>query len=246
MGWSTGDLDGNGRLDHVVTSFETDSTAVFLCGDDAFCEDMSSTVGTTILRSTFRWGVGLVDLDLDGDLDIVEATGHYHDDAEVRAIGYLSMREQPANLMVNLGDGRIRIPPLAPEDALLVPRAMRGLAITDLDDDGQPDVVMAPALGAAALLRAVVPRRGHFLAVHLVGRAPNTDAAGARVWVRADARVWQRERSLGEGFLGNFDPRLFFGVDHPGPVDVEVRWPSGVRSRLTRVAVDGTVEMREP
>jgi hypothetical protein len=245
MGFASGDLDGDGVLDHVATSFERDATAVFLCGD-TFCEDHAMSAGTTLLAHTFRWGVGLVDLDLDGDLDLVEATGHYYDDDETPVLGFDGRVRQPANLLPNLGDGRLRLPALDPADGLATARATRGLAVADLDDDGRPDVVLAPAFGPPAVLRNVHPTTGHFLRVVLRGRAPNTDAAGASVKVTWPGGSIFRVKSLGEGYLGSFDPRLLYGLPSGVPVDVDVVWPSGASSSVRGVEVDRQLVVMEP
>jgi hypothetical protein len=245
MGFASGDIDGDGHADHVTTSFETDATAVFVWQPAGHYEDLAVPLGTIALRDTFRWGVALVDLDLDGDVDLFEATGHFHSDAEVEAFGYLSGREQRPNLMVNLGDGTLRAVTPATGDGMDALRASRGLAVTDLDDDGRPDVVLAPAVGAPALLRNVRPPTGHWLGVLLRGAGANREAIGARVTVRAGGRSWFRDRILGEGYLGSSDPRLFIGLPDPGSVDIEVRWPSGARTTVHGVALDAEIAISE-
>lgn len=246
MGFASGDLNGDGHLEFAATSFETDPTAVFARQPDGTYADIALSVGTPALAETFRWGVALVDLDLDGDVDLFEATGHFHSDAEIETIGYVRPRDQRPNLMVNLGDGTLRAITPAEGDGLRVERSARGIAVTDLDDDGRPDIVLAPADGPAALLRNVREPTGHWLRVRLVGNPPNTAAAGARVTVRTGGRTHVRERVLGEGYLGSFDPRLFFGLAGADPVDVEVRWPSGERTTLTGISVDRDLVLEEP
>ena len=243
MGWASGDLDGDGRLDHVATSFEGDATAVFLCGA-AGCEDRADAAGTVALERSFRWGAALVDLDLDGHHELVEAVGHYYEDGEVALLGLSRPRDQPQNLMVGLPGGTFRVAVLDPTDGLSPPGSMRGIAVADLDEDGRPDVVLAPALGPPRLLRNVRPPVGHSLRVRLVGRAPNAGGVGARVTVIGARRRYVRERRAGEGFLGSFDPRLFFGFEEAGPVDLEVRWPTGEVTRLFDQSVDREITVR--
>jgi hypothetical protein len=246
MGFASGDLNGDGLVDHVVTSFETDGSAVFVGREGGRYEDWAIPLGAEALADTFRWGVALVDLDLDGDLDVFEATGHFHTDAEVARIGYRGARDQPPNLMMNLGDGTLRAVAGPEGDALRTARSARGIAITDLDDDGRPDLVLAPALGPPALLLNVREPAGSWLTVRLEGRAPNRDAIGARVTVRQAGRAFVRDRFLGEGYLGSFDPRLFFGLPNDTPVSIEVRWPSGGITAQSDVAVSGSVTVVQP
>jgi hypothetical protein len=245
MGWTTGDVNGDLRLDHAVAPFEGYHSPIFLCGDDGFCEDFGRQLGTNAVGDSFRWANALVDLDLDGDLDLVEATGHVFTAAEGDAIGFPVAHEQPPNLLTNAGDGHFaRVVPEA-DDALATARAARGMSVVDLDDDGRLDLVFATSRGEPAVLRNVRPPVGHWLRVVLRGRAPNRDAIGARVVVRGERGAWVRRRVAGEGFLGSFDPRLSFGVPEPGPVSVEITWPSGRTSRVPDVALDRELALEE-
>src|SRR5262249_54059229 len=151
MGFASGDVDGDGLPDHVVTSFEADDTALYVCGADEYCEDRSAAMGLEELALTFRWGPALVDLDLDGDLDLVEAAGHYYTDAEIARRGFDGTFAQPPNLLWNdRGERFVRAVP-ALGDAIGTPRTARGIAVADLDDDGRPDLVIAPVAGSPAI-----------------------------------------------------------------------------------------------
>jgi len=245
MGIAVGDLDHNGFMDFVVSGFEAESTVVFACDGTGHCNDRSLESGTLPLAGTFRWGNALADFDLDGWLDLAEATGHLLTNDEIREQGYEGPRDQQPNFLAGNGDGSLR--PVAPtsSDGRVVSRSLRGIALTDLDEDGQPDIVFAPAIGSPLLLRTVRPSVGHFLRVTLRGRTPNTDGVGAMVTVRAGASVYVRPRLAGEGYLGNFDKRLFFGITEEGPVSLEVRWPSGARTTIDGIALDEDVSIRE-
>jgi len=66
------------------------------------------------------------------------------------------------------------------------------------------------------------------------------------VTVHAGTSQLMRQRLVGEGYLGNFDPRLFFGVTEPGPVSVDVRWPDSTTTTIVGVALDGDVTITQP
>lgn len=233
MGWSSYDIDGDGTFDHVMSDFEGRATSVHLCAADGFCEDASLLTHTEDwASSTFRWGLALVDVNLDGEVELLESTGHVYRDAEVASLHFRSA-EQQAMHVASWNGTRFVVPTFTSDEGSLIPRATRGIAIADLDDDGAPDVLLAPATGSPGVLRNVAPREGrHFLTVRLVGRGMNREAAGAVVEVHAASRTLRRERHVGEGYAGNFDRRLFFGLgDDAGEVEVVVRWPSGEVSR---------------
>jgi hypothetical protein len=240
MGWSSADLDGDERIDHVATSYERDATAVFLCtAADGICLDYAMQMGTEARQHTFRWGAALADFDLDGWPELIEATGHYLTDEEAAAGGHALGRDQPPNLYRNAGGVRLEpVEPIAGE-ALATAHAARGIAVADLDDDGRPDVVLAPAVGRPALLRNVRPPRGRWLRVVVP-----SSAAGARLSVSTPDRTVMRNVLVGEGYLGNFDPRVLVGVASAATVDVRLRLPDGSELTQTGVATNTQLTLR--
>lgn len=246
MGFASGDLDRDGELEHAASSFEGDATAIFDCYSPGVCEDRGPVLGMRATRTSLRWGNTFLDLSCDGWPDLVEATGHYMLQNEIEAMGYLGTELQRPNVLINRG-GAFAPAALPEDDVAMVLRAARGIARTDLDDDGRVDVVLATARGAPALLRNVHALEGRWLRVVLRGRSPNTRAIGALVRVELGHAMIAAEQRAGEGYLGSFDPRLFFGLG-PGVdrVSVAVRWPSGRETRTADVAADREIVITEP
>ncbi len=245
MGWSTGDVNGDGELDHVTSSYVFDSTAVYLCSA-GFCEDRARSAGMDATSSTFRWGEALGDFDLDGDLDLLEATGHVYLSAELARFGVTMIDDQPPNLLENTDSGFFTPRGFAEGPAFTRTGQHRGVALVDLDEDGRLDAVMAPRTGAPIVLHNVRPPRGHWLRIALRGRGANRDAAGALVTVRHAGGAIVRAHVVGEGYLGNFDPRVHVGLPGDAPVEVEVRWPDGTVTRRPGVTVDADILVTQP
>ncbi|MCB9727138.1 MAG: CRTAC1 family protein [Deltaproteobacteria bacterium] len=238
MGFSSGDIDGDGRLDHVLTGFTNDATAVFMCQPDGTCPDQADQVGTTALEQTFRWGAALADFDLDGWLDLAEATGHVFSQPELDAFDQ-GPQAQPTNFMRGDGAGHLIAHIPVPEDGLATRRLMRGIAVADLDDDGRPDLVLAPSSGRPALLRNVMAPRGHWLRVVL---PPGAVGAVVRATLPG-GRVLMRQRTAGEGYLGSFDSRLLFGLGDALSADLEITWPDGHLTTRAQVPADAEVTL---
>ena len=85
-----------------------------------------------------------------------------------------------------------------------------------------------------------------WITVSLIGTASNRDGIGAQVWVKADGKVVVKSTHAGSGFLSTNSPWLTFGLgSHEGPVDIEVRWPSGLVEAFEDQAIRQTVTLTE-
>lgn len=118
------------------------------------------------------------------------------------------------------------------------PDNSRGVLLSDLDNDGDLDLLISNQHGPASLYRSTrrSPTAGpHFISVELMGPA----AIGSVVTVRADVDgsplVQRREAQLMGGFSAQADPRLHFGLGTSSAtqVEVEVAWHHGPSERLS-------------
>src|SRR2546427_7427284 len=78
MGADFGDVDGDGRLDLVMTGLKNETYEVFLNRGGGSFDDGSASTGLLALsRPWSGWGCGLVDLDNDGWPDLFVAGGGF-------------------------------------------------------------------------------------------------------------------------------------------------------------------------
>src|SRR5215470_17861070 len=137
------------------------------------------------------FGVSFLDYDNDGQLDIAIANGHILDNAPLFRAGSTYMQRKLLFRNTNgrrfVEVGRTSGPAFAAE------RVGRGLAVGDIDNDGNLDLLVSNNGQDAELLRNDGGNRANAVVVRLRGRAPNTDAVGARVRVVTGLRTQIRD-----------------------------------------------------
>jgi len=245
MGVDMADVDNDGRLDIVVTNFASEPTEMFHNNGDGTFTEISRRRGVppSVLMG---WGTQLVDFDLDGQLDLVVANGHVLpslDETSKRLLlaGYrqrLSMfQQQPTGMFQELG--------MTLRGPFLETHVSRGLAVADLNNDGQMDIIVANQDDPPSVLinRGVA---GNWTLVKLRGTTSNRSAIGARVTARAAGRTQIREVKSGGSYLSQSDLRIPFGLGAATTIDeLTVRWPSGRLETERNVKANQIVEITE-
>ncbi|WP_169976912.1 FG-GAP-like repeat-containing protein [Tautonia rosea] len=241
MGIACGDLNGDGRIDLLVTNFFGEGTTYYENLGDGQFFDRSASIGLlTASRSLLGFGTALMDVNNDGDLDLFTVNGHVDD---FRPQYPYAM---PTQLLLN--DGQGRFVPLADPTAEPwgIPRLGRGLAIGDVDRDGRIDAVAQFQGEPLGLFLNRIDEAGHAIALKLEGTRSNRDAIGAVCTVWAEGRRWVVPRVGGGSYQSASSPWLHVGLGEATRVDrLEIAWPSGLRETIEGLEVDQRFLVRE-
>jgi len=237
MGSDFGDLDADGDLDIFVTNFENETNTLYRNDGGGYFTDVSMSSGVAAPSlPMLAFGAASLDVENDGDLDLYVANGHIMDN--ITAFQPASLFAQPDQLMLNDGRGRFRLadPQLGP--SLSTPRVGRGLALADLDADGDLDLVVTNSADAPWVMRNDLGV-GHRIVLRLGGPEGRADAEGARVSLLAGGRRIMREVRSGGSYLSHSDTALVIGLGEATSIEqLEIRWPGAGTTSLGPLPAD--------
>jgi enediyne biosynthesis protein E4 len=237
MGLAIGDYDRNGTMDIFKTNFAGDSSTLYANTGKGLCEDRTFAAGFGLNTRWLGWGVGFLDLDSDGWLDLFLVNGHVY--PEVRRLETEAGYEQRKVVYRNLRNGRFADVSDELGPPVTTPKAGRGAAFADFDNDGDVDIVVNNLHDTPDLFRLDQTGERHWITLRLIGTRSNRSAIGALVrLVTADGEQRQEVRGGGSYYSQN-DLRLHFGLGTARAVErVIVRWPNGLEETWGKVAID--------
>jgi len=238
MGVATGDYLHTGRPSLAVTDFSMDNTPLYRNDGNWEFEDVSYSSGIGLPSVPLvKWGIAFVDLDNDGWLDLFTVAGHVYPQADNLPSG--ARYREPKLLQFNLGNGTFCDASDQAGPAILEPRVSRGLAVGDVFNDGNMDLVVEDLVGSPMILRNHGLRGRHWVSFELAGTKSNRMAIGARLKIVAGGVTQTAEIQSGGSYLSMNDTRVHFGLDKGTKIDsVEIHWPSGVVETLKNLEAD--------
>jgi hypothetical protein len=224
------------RLAVAIGNFANEPSSLYFAGPPrgetatpAFADEALGQGFGAPTRALLTFGLVFGDFDLDGDEDIVQANGHLEPDiARVQPSQTYSQRGQ---FFVNRGGDAT---PLFVEAArgscgdLEVPSVGRALAMGDLDNDGDDDLVLVDLAGRARVLVNEQRTGNSWIAIGLLDPA----SFGTEVTVTAEINgkpvVQRRVLSPTRSYLSQNEPVARFGLgDAIEAARVAVRLPNG-------------------
>lgn len=244
------------------------NTLFLNCGDGTYAE-IAQYSG--IDASEWSWSNLFLDVDLDGYEDVLVATGHYYDAQDLDAmqqansrIKYSAMAIQqssmsPANKnrlntiflypkldlpnMAFRNRGNLTFEDVSTGWGFTEADISHGMALGDLDNDGDMDVVMNRLNAPAVVYRN--ESGASRIAVRLKGLSPNTQAIGAKIRILGGPVPQSKEVISGGTYLSGSDPMYVFSAEKAENLTIEIEWRNGNFTTLTDLKPNRIYEIHE-
>lgn len=244
MGIDIADYLNNGSAAIAIGNFSKEPTSFFRQQEAwRFAEDSKQTGIAAATLPLLTFGVLFADVDLDGWQDLLTANGHV--EPGIATIWPDEKYRQPLQWLQNMGDGNFVDRSIAIQ-ALATPMVGRGLAVADLDGDGDLDMVATSNGGAPRIIKNNVSRQS-YLRVQLTGLPPNTDAIGARIILLGERMQQQRIVRTGSSYLSQSELIQTFGLAKQEPVHtLIVEWPNGDKTIIANPEINRTLPLKQP
>lgn len=231
MGVDAADFDDDGDEDLFMTHLLGEKNTLYINDHAGLFSDHSQRAGLDHpSRPYTAFGTGWFDFDLDGDLDLYAVNG------AVKALDALVDQgdtypyAMPDQLFENQGG---HYQPADGGPGFRKPAISRGSVDADLDNDGDPDLLINDLNGPLRLLLNQTNDPHSWIGFRILNQRTNADWIGARVaLVKNDRPVaWRRIRTDGS-YCSARDPRAVFGLKSLDFDSVRIVLPDGTRHTL--------------
>jgi enediyne biosynthesis protein E4 len=232
MGVDIASVENDGVQSIAIGNFSREALSLYRQAGEVFVDAAGKA---KLVQSTLRpltFGLRFFDADLDGYLDLLLANGHI--EPEINSVQKEIHYAQASQLFWNSGDGRLVDVSEQAGSFFAEELVARGLAVGDIDGDGDLDALFTTNGGPAHLLRNDGAKGA--AAFDLRGKGGNSRAIGAVVRVSVGEKTQVQMVRTGSSYLSHSPTTLTFGLGDAAQIDrLQIRWPDGSEEMLEKI-----------
>ncbi len=235
MGLVAADFDHDGSIDLFLSHLTRETNTLYLNDGNGVFRDSTrdSGLGLSSWQAT-GFGVGVLDADLDGLLDLFITNGAVRRLPELVAAGDAFPLRQPDLFYRNVGAGSFEDVSEASGVLALPTEVGRGVAVGDIDNDGDPDLAVSNNSGPGLFLRNETTVGNSWVGCRLLDRTGAT-TLGSTVEARRSGFVARTTSRTDGSYASANDARTLLGLgSDEGPHELEIGFPSGRRLRVRK------------
>ncbi|MEC8599253.1 MAG: FG-GAP-like repeat-containing protein [Bacteroidota bacterium] len=212
-----------------------------------------------VSSTDWSWGALFADYDLDGKKDLIVTNGiprrpnnldfinfEYDKQEKVKELSNLDListipeGEAPNVAYRNNG---VKFEDVSKKWGLDLKGTSNGIAYSDLDNDGDFDIVLNNLNAPLSLYENKIDKtQKKYLKVKFKGSPENTFGIGNKVFIKTKNGKQFQELFPTRGWISSVEPVLIFGIDNLDIIDeVKVRWFDGKEEKLINVPANRTI-----
>jgi len=212
---------------------------------------------TGVDATDWSWGALIFDMDNDGLKDIFVANGIYKDLLDQDYVNFLAnpsiisnmikSEREPIKKLIDMiptesvgnyaykNNGDLSFSDVSSQFGLDMPSFSNGSAYSDLDNDGDLDLIINNVNMPASIYRN--NSKNNWVSFSFNSNGSNTYGIGNKLYVYVNGDVQYQELSPMRGFQSSVDYRLYFGLDTIKYIDsVKVLWNNGLESSIKNLS----------
>ncbi|MDB4743646.1 CRTAC1 family protein [Planctomicrobium sp.] len=233
MGLAFTDIDGNGHEDLMISHLSQEPHALYVGWSGGLYREESQSTGLADATTPFTgFGIAVEDFNHNGQMEVITANGRVNRSQSMNSneptANFWSAYSQKVQVLRELNNSQF-----VPTQAFVTqipPTISRGLAVGDLDGDGDADVIVSNTASQSFVFQNIAEKQGEWLKLRLLDPAHHGRTAyGARLTIIfSDQSETVRTFQPCASFSSTHSPALHLGCQKDIPIEmIDIVWPDG-------------------